>query len=234
MASSFHDLKRQASLMFRDKINKARWAITSATPAQILIEEAINNGDTTALEGPSMKVISQAAFDVDDYYRIVDVLHTRLNEFDKSKWRCSYKALVMLEHLLTHGPERIAEEFISDADSIMKMEQGFQFVDEKGINWGSNMKNKCLRIQKLLKDKPFLKDERARTRQVTRSITGIESSHKNTSSPPREEFRRFNSHYTGDNNNQYNKVVEDETEEELHPFSLKENQTGVDSLLSSV
>lgn len=55
----------------------------------------------------------------------------RLGKFDRRNWRPSYKALVVLEHLLTHGPERIAEEFQCDRDVIKEMEN-FQLVDEKG------------------------------------------------------------------------------------------------------
>jgi len=39
---------------------------------------------------------------------------------------------MLLEYLLTHGPESIAEEFQSDEDVIREMES-FQYVDEKGL-----------------------------------------------------------------------------------------------------
>jgi len=39
---------------------------------------------------------------------------------------------MLLEYLLTHGPESIAEEFQSDEDVIRQMES-FQYVDEKGL-----------------------------------------------------------------------------------------------------
>lgn len=37
----------------------------------------------------------------------------------------------MLEHLLTHGPESVAEEFKSDKDVISQM-KGFQYIDDTG------------------------------------------------------------------------------------------------------
>lgn len=37
----------------------------------------------------------------------------------------------MLEHLLTHGPESVAEEFQTDKDVINEMES-FQYIDDKG------------------------------------------------------------------------------------------------------
>lgn len=51
--------------------------------------------------------------------------------FDRKNWWVSYKALIVLEHLLTHGPESFSEEFQSDKDIITEIGR-FQHVDEKG------------------------------------------------------------------------------------------------------
>jgi hypothetical protein len=55
----------------------------------------------------------------------------RLIKFDRKNWRVFYKTLLLLEHLLTHGPLRVADEFQCDKDAIKEM-ASFQFVDEKG------------------------------------------------------------------------------------------------------
>lgn len=55
----------------------------------------------------------------------------RLVRFDANNWRISYKAVVVLEHLLTHGPESVAEEFQTHKDVIQEM-TNFQYIDEKG------------------------------------------------------------------------------------------------------
>lgn len=55
----------------------------------------------------------------------------RLARFDRKHWRESYKALILLEHLLTHGPASVAEEFQTDRDVIKEL-QSFQHVDERG------------------------------------------------------------------------------------------------------
>jgi len=54
-----------------------------------------------------------------------------LSKFDKGYWRASYKALILLENLLTHGPKRVSEEFQTDIDVIEEIGQ-FQHIDEKG------------------------------------------------------------------------------------------------------
>lgn len=39
--------------------------------------------------------------------------------------------MIVLEHLLTHGPESVAEEFQSEKDVISQM-KSFQFIDDRG------------------------------------------------------------------------------------------------------
>ncbi|KAL2541723.1 ENTH/VHS family protein [Abeliophyllum distichum] len=122
----------------------------------------------------AMRLISRAAFEVDDYERIVHILHERLSKFDTWNWRASYKALILLEHLLTHGPQRVADEFESDQDVIREMES-FRYVDEKGFNWGLSVQKKSERILNLLEDRPYLKEERAKARKLTFGIKGFGS-----------------------------------------------------------
>lgn len=51
----------------------------------------------------------------------------------------------MLEYLLTHGPESVAEEFKSDKDVINQM-KGFQYIDDTGYFLSSYSCNSCLKI----------------------------------------------------------------------------------------
>ncbi|WJX88847.1 hypothetical protein P8452_70889 [Trifolium repens] len=72
-------------------------------------------------------------FELDDYWRIIEILHKRLAKFEKKNWRISYNSLIVLEHLLTHGPESVAEEFQSGKDVINQL-KGFQYIDQQGIS----------------------------------------------------------------------------------------------------
>ncbi|KAI7727370.1 hypothetical protein M8C21_023599 [Ambrosia artemisiifolia] len=170
---SFHELKKQASFFFKEKIKTARLALTDVTPAELLTEEATNE-DAWPPDTRIMGLISRAAFEVDDYWRIVDILHKRLWKFDKERWRGSYKALVILDHLLTHGPERIFEEFQCDKEVIKEMTT-FQHLDQERFNWGSRVREKSERILKLLEDRSFFKEERFRARKLTSGIKGFGS-----------------------------------------------------------
>ncbi|KAK3206255.1 hypothetical protein Dsin_020301 [Dipteronia sinensis] len=172
-SSSFHEFKKQASFFFKEKIKTARLALTDVTSAELLTEEA-TNGNPWSPNTRTMGSISRAAFEVDDYWRIVEILHKRFSKFEKKNWRVSHNSLVVLEHLLTHGPESVAEEFQCDKDVIREM-GSFQYIDEKGFNWGLAVRKNSERILKLLEKGPLLKEERDRARKLTREIKGFGS-----------------------------------------------------------
>lgn len=54
-----------------------------------------------------------------------------MGRFDRAHWREAYNSLILLEHLLTHGPASIAEEFQADTVAITEL-QSFEHVDERG------------------------------------------------------------------------------------------------------
>ncbi|EHA8591757.1 epsin-3 [Cocos nucifera] len=196
----FHELKKQASYFFKEKIRTARLALTDVTPAELLTEEA-TNGNPWAPDTRTMGFISRAAFEIDDYWRIVEILHKRLAKFDRKHWREPYKALMLLEHLLTHGPESTAEEFESDEEVIQEMET-FQYIDERGFNWGLTVRKKSERVLKLLEKGPVLKEERERARRITRGIQGFgsfnqgwSSTNKNGMEQTSNCYGRSHSHY---------------------------------------
>ncbi|XP_031283322.1 ENTH domain-containing protein C794.11c-like [Pistacia vera] len=172
-SSSFHEFKKQASFFFKEKIKTARLALTDVTPAELLAEEATNENPWSP-DARTLGSISRAAFEVDDYWRIVGILHKRFSKFERKNWRVSYNSLVVLERLLTHGPESVAEEFQSDKEVIEEM-GSFQHIDERGFNWGLAVRKKAERILKLLGKGTLLKEERDRTRKLTRGIQGFGS-----------------------------------------------------------
>ncbi|KAL6123707.1 hypothetical protein ACLB2K_076226 [Fragaria x ananassa] len=201
----FYELKKQASSFLKEKIKTARLALTDVTPAEIMTEEATNENSWPP-DTRTIGVISRAAFEVDDYCRIVEILHRRLLNFDRKNWRGSYKALILLEYLLSHGPLRLAEEF-EDVIDVIKQMGRFQHIDEKGLahlfDWGLSVRKLSDRVLKLLGDTVFLKEERARARNLTRGIQGFGSFSQHhssfTDSSLKElypkTYERSNSHY---------------------------------------
>ncbi|KAI3461537.1 hypothetical protein Pfo_031267 [Paulownia fortunei] len=245
-APTFHEFKKQASFFLKEKIKTARLALTDVTPAQLLAEEA-TNGNPRWPDARTMKMISKAAFEVDDYWRIVGILHKRLVKFDKGNWTASYKALMVLEYLLTHGPESVAEEFQRDRDVIREMER-FQHIDEKGFNWGLNVRKKSERTLKLLEKGPLLKEERDKARKISRGIEGFGSFCLRTSSGqevPQESslkaFDRCNSQFNEHTNQEdfflapnENGIIKTKTEKPLPPTSPKTENLSTENLSTQV
>ncbi|CAN4121028.1 unnamed protein product [Withania somnifera] len=224
MAQPFlHEFKKQASFFLKEKIKTARLALTDVTPTQILTEEA-TNGNSGAPDTKTLKMISKAAFEVDDFWRIVGILHNKLSSFDRKNWRVSYKAVIVLEHLLTHGPESVAEEFQSDKDVIREM-GSFQLIDEKGFNWGLNVRKKSEKILQLLEDVQLLKEERNKSRRISRGIEGFGSFNiRSTSSSGGGILEESATKPYGRSNSQFNQHGNEDDEqqasEKLHDENL--------------
>ncbi|KAF8094117.1 hypothetical protein N665_0369s0001, partial [Sinapis alba] len=195
---SFLDLKKQASFFFKEKLKTARLALTDVTPLQLMTEEA-TDGESCGPNTQTLGSISKAAFEFEDYLQIVNVLHKRLAKFDQRNWRMAYNSLIVVEHLLTHGPESVSDEFQGDKDVISQM-QTFQQIDEKGFNWGLSVRRKSEKVLKLLEKGDLLKEERKRARELSRGIHGFGSfnrkSSKNDVLLESSAYRKCNSNFT--------------------------------------
>ncbi|RZS09454.1 hypothetical protein BHM03_00040537 [Ensete ventricosum] len=196
-ALSSGEVKKRSFL--KSKIRAARILLTDVTHAQLLAKEATRSKPWPPQDTGRLHDISEAAFDIDDFYRVVDVLHqrfafasssnlvpseelsrvvtwtNRFEKFNEKQWKKGYKALILLEYLLTHGPLSFADELASDKEVIQKM-CNFHCFDETGHNWGSPMKKTAERVLQLMEKGPFLKEERDRLRQTTRRIHGFGNS----------------------------------------------------------
>nr|KYP38066.1 Epsin-2 [Cajanus cajan] len=175
-------LKKQTTSFLQEKYKSARMTFTDVTEAELLAEEATNKDDCSP-DAKTMTKIAEASFDIDEYWRIVDVLHKRLYNVDSEQWRQSYKALVLLEFLLTHGPQDFAQEFHCDAEIIEEL-GSFTHIDEKGFNWGSRMQKLSDKIVNLLQDGESLREARLKALKITNEIQGFGSSVNSPSSSP--------------------------------------------------
>ncbi|KAF8753185.1 hypothetical protein HU200_011848 [Digitaria exilis] len=186
------EVKRQASGFLQDKYKQARLALGDVTPAELyvnwvsllvacmmddrdrwmdgciccicrLAQEATNN-EPCVPDAKTLACIADAAFDMDDCWRIARVLHQRLSRAaDWKEWRPVYKALVVLEFLLTHGPDDLPREFMPDMPAMHDL-RSFHYVDDKGFNWGACMQRRTDSVLSLLTDAGRLREARCRCR----------------------------------------------------------------------
>nr|GMD21826.1 epsin-3 [Ipomoea batatas] len=180
MGNLFLDkIKKQASCFLHDKYKTARLYLTDATQAELLAEDATGN-DVGTPDNITMTMIADASYGPEDYWKIVDVLHRRLDEIDWMQWRQLYKSLVLLEFLIIHGPEDLGAEFLCDVEIIREL-GSFKYKDERGIDWGLMMQRKSERILNLLQDDNALKQARLKSQRISGEIHGFGSS---TPPPP--------------------------------------------------
>ncbi|PON36719.1 ENTH domain containing protein [Parasponia andersonii] len=211
----FHEFKKQASFFLKEKIKSARLALTDVTPAELLTEEA-TVGNPWAPDARTLSSISRSAFEIDDYTRIVEILHKRFLKFETKNWRLSYNSLIVLEHLLTHGPESVRDEFQGEKDVIKEIES-FQYIDEKGFNWGLTARKKSERVLKLLEMGPLFKEERDRARKLSRGIQGF-GSFTQRSSSSQKILRETSVETYGRCNSQFSSHENQENQENMIPY----------------
>ncbi|CAF1966434.1 hypothetical protein HID58_075082 [Brassica napus] len=172
----FGEIKKQASLFLHDKYNVARLVLTDVTETELLVEE-VTNDDPSSPDAKTMTKIADASFNTVDYWRIVDVLHRKIGKGggEMKKWREAYKAMVLLEFLLTHGPLHLPHDFLYDLDHIRFLST-FQYVDDKGFDWGAKVQKKADQIQTLLLGKEELREARLKALKITAQINGFGNS----------------------------------------------------------
>ncbi|KAG0628600.1 hypothetical protein M758_1G038700 [Ceratodon purpureus] len=162
-----------SSSLISDSLRIARLAFVYVSAAETMTEDATNTDEW----GPTTKAmaeISNASKNYDDYERIVQVLRARLALTGTKKWRQIFKALTVIEYLLTHGPVQFVVEFRADKKRVEELTR-FVFIDENLIDRGSALQSKAKQVHKLLVDEIFFKKERSRAQTVSKGILGFGS-----------------------------------------------------------
>lgn len=164
--------KLSASLI-SDSLRIARLAFVHVSAAETMTEDATNTeewGPTTK----TMAAISNASKNFDDYERVVQVLRGRLALNGSKNWRQMFKALTVMEYLLTHGPVQFVTDFRTDKQRVEELTR-FMFIDENLLDRGSALQSKAKQVYLLLVDESFFMKERRRAQTVSKGILGFGS-----------------------------------------------------------
>ena len=123
------------------------------------------------------------------------VIWKRLNDHGKN-WRHVYKSLVLLDHLIKYGNERVIQHCRENIFSIQTLKD-FQHVEDHK-DQGYNVREKSKQLVTLLKDDERLRNERRKAqearRQYVRQTIGMDSNgsvtygHMTTSTMRRNSF----------------------------------------------
>lgn len=126
--------------------------------------------------GSALAEIAQATKKFTECQMVMSVLWTRLGETGKD-WRYVYKALAVIEYLVSHGSERAVDDIIEHTFQISSL-TSFEYVEPSGKDMGINVRKKAETIVTLLNDKEKIQEVRNkatanRDKYVGLSSTGV-------------------------------------------------------------
>ncbi|CAF3676152.1 unnamed protein product [Adineta steineri] len=152
-----------------------RNVIYNYTDAQRKVRSATSNdawGPSPAL----MHEIADLTDNVVAYAEIMPIIWKRLNDHGKN-WRHVYKSLVLLDHLIKYGNERVSQQCKENIFAIQTLKD-FQYVEDQK-DQGYNVREKAKQLVALLKDDERLRNERRKAQEArerySRQAMGMDS-----------------------------------------------------------
>lgn len=133
------------------------------TYAEVKVREATSN-DPWGPPSNLMAEIAELTRNPLSYNETMSMIWRRLNDHGKN-WRHVYKALVLLDHLVHHGSERVTRDCRNNIVAVRTLAD-FQHVDENGRDNGLAVREKARKLAILLGDDERLRGERIRAHET--------------------------------------------------------------------
>ena len=127
-----------------------------------------------------MAEICEACFDPVGYRQVLGVIARRLQEKD-DRWRMAYKALLLLEYLIKHGPDKVWRD-VQQSGSVLQRLQRFEYVDDNQRDHGVNVRHRAQEIQELVADEGRVREERRKAAENKAKYSGYSASQMRTAS----------------------------------------------------
>ncbi|RMZ57716.1 hypothetical protein APUTEX25_001916 [Auxenochlorella protothecoides] len=126
--------------LYKTATNKVKKYTMNLSELELQVEDA------TSLEvwgphGSVMTEIAESSFDPESYRQIMGVIARRLKE-EGENWRMCYKALLLLEFLIKHGPTQVVRDVESSGGVLDRLTR-FQFKDPNGKDHGQNVRHRA-------------------------------------------------------------------------------------------
>lgn len=123
--------------------------------------------------GSALAEIAQATKKFSECQMVMNVLWTRLAETGKD-WRYVYKALAVIEYLISHGSERAVDDIIEHTFQISSL-SSFEYVELSGKDMGINVRKKAENIVALLNNKDKIQEVRNKAAANREKYFGLSS-----------------------------------------------------------
>ncbi|XP_022750119.1 clathrin interactor EPSIN 1-like [Durio zibethinus] len=124
--------------------------------------------------GTALAEIAQATKKITECQMVMNVLWTRLVETGKD-WRYVYKALAVIEYLISHGSERAVDDIIEHTFQISSL-TSFEYTEPSGKDMGINIRKKAETIVGILNNKEKIQEARNKAAANRDKYVGLSSS----------------------------------------------------------
>lgn len=157
----------------RNISNKVKQYAMNLSPLEVQVEEATNL-DTWGPHGSVMAEICEACFDPEGYRQVLGVIARRLQEKEE-RWRMAYKALLLLEYLIKHGPEKVWRD-VQQSGSVLLRLTRFEYVDANQRDHGVNVRHRAQEIRDLVNNEGRVREERRKAAENKAKYSGYSAS----------------------------------------------------------
>lgn len=118
--------------------------------------------------------IASATFDYQGYKEVMGMLWKRMFDMGRmANWKITYKALLLLDHLLKSGSEKVVEEARGRSYSLQDL-QKYQ-ATEDGKDQGKNVRHKAKQLVEFIKDDKALRAARKEASRNKGKFQGLSS-----------------------------------------------------------
>ncbi|XP_070500413.1 clathrin interactor 1-like [Chironomus tepperi] len=157
----------------REIADKVTNVVMNYTEIEGKVREATND-DPWGPTGVLMQELAHATFTYEHFPEVMSMLWRRMLQDNKTNWRRTYKATLLLTYLVKNGSERVvtsAREHIYDLRSL----ENYTFVDENGKDQGVNVRHKVRDLIEFIQDDDRLREERKKAKKNKDKYIGMSS-----------------------------------------------------------
>ncbi|KXZ52415.1 hypothetical protein GPECTOR_9g459 [Gonium pectorale] len=155
-------------------VNKAKALALNVSEIELKVLDATNE-EPWGPHGKDMQEIARAAEEPEKYNLIMNVISERLQMRDEN-WRLCYKALLLLEYLVKHGPWRVVDELNRSVSSLERLRDDFEYKDPQGRDQGINVRQRAGELALLVSNTDRVRQEREKAARNANKYKGVSSS----------------------------------------------------------
>lgn len=137
------------------------------------VREATND-EQWGPTGTQMQELAQHTFTYEHFPEVMGMLWKRMLQDSSTNWRRTYKSLLVLNYLVTHGSERVVTSTREHIYDLRRLEN-YTFVDEMGKDQGINVRHKSKILIDLIQDDEKIRQERKKAKQIKDKFIGVSS-----------------------------------------------------------